>query len=158
MRSYMCVCTSSLALWLLWAARSLLKTCHWCDIYRGLPNDLGDCWVHIHTQADTHRSKWALIGGKAMAAVASKGRGRSQSVDGGGISEKWRRNTVPALRLQKQNSQIYQCDITSSAGLPALFHLTQEVFDCHHWKTVGTFKRKTADTMAAPTKLQRNPL
>lgn len=48
---YLCVCASSPALWLLWAVRSLLKSSHWCDIYRGLPNDLGDCWARTHRHA-----------------------------------------------------------------------------------------------------------
>lgn len=50
---YVCACASSPALWLLWAVRSLLKSSHWCDIYRGLPNDLGDCWAHTHTHTLT---------------------------------------------------------------------------------------------------------
>lgn len=43
---YVCVSASSPDLWLLWAVRNLLKSSHWCGIYRGLPNDLGDWWVH----------------------------------------------------------------------------------------------------------------
>lgn len=47
-----------------------------------------------------------------MAVVAEKERGRSRGVDGGGNTEKPGTNPAPALGLQKQKGQFYQCDIT----------------------------------------------
>lgn len=94
------VCTS--ALLPLRAARSLLKSCHRCDIYRALPNDLGDCRARTHTH--------------------TRALGSSQEQN----SVNWRQAASCSAKERQQRCWWGRCQVKSCKEVPHQLRCSQE--------------------------------
>lgn len=151
MRSIVCVCASSLALLLLRAVRSLLKSRHQCDIYRGLPNDLGDCRAHTQTHAHADTQEQTSVNWRQSRAVVDWERQRKKPRCWWGryqqkkVAQEHGANSAAAGTEQPIFSAWYYLRLLGC--LPALFHLllgggqiNTSFWSPSLWNCAGIFK------------------
>lgn len=122
MRSNVCVCASILALLLLRAVRSLLKSRHRCDIYRGLPNDLGDCWAHTQTRARADTQEQTSVNWRQSRAVVDWERQRKKPRCWWGRyrqKKSWTGARCQLRGCRNRAANFFSVILPPSAGMPA---------------------------------------